>query len=77
MTSSSATLWSLSSACPGNIDFAADDQRIPCTFHNRLMRLFIYETMFTIGESRAISQSNDTGQQAQQVAGNPRFSGEH
>ena len=30
---------------------------------------------FTIGESRAISHSNDTGQQAQ-VAGNPRFSTE-
>ena len=35
-----------------------------------------YETMFTIGESRIISHSNDTGQQAQQVAGNPRFSTE-
>ena len=32
--------------------------------------------MFTIGESRIISHSNDTGQQAQQVAGNPRFSTE-
>ena len=28
--------------------------------------------MFTIGESRAISHANDTEQQAQQVAGNPR-----
>ena len=40
------------------------------------MRLFIYETMFTIGKSPAISHSNGTGQQAQQVAGNPRFSSE-
>ena len=40
------------------------------------MRLYIYETMFTIGESRAISRSNDTGQQAQQVVWNPRFSTE-
>ena len=31
------------------------------------MWLFIYETVFTIGEWRAISHSNDTGQQAQQV----------
>ena len=38
--------------------------------------LFIFETMFTIGESRAIFHSNDTGQQAQQVTGNPRFSTE-
>ena len=38
------------------------------------MCLFIYETMFTIGESRAISHSDDTEQKAQQVAGNPRFS---
>ena len=40
------------------------------------MCLFIHETMFTIGESRAISHSDDTEQQAQQVAGNPRFSTE-
>ena len=40
------------------------------------MCLFIYETMFTIGESRATSHSDDTEQQAQQVAGNPRFSAE-
>ena len=40
------------------------------------MCLFIYKTMFTIGESRAISHSDDTEQQAQQVAGNPRFSSE-
>ena len=38
--------------------------------------LFIDETMFTIGESQAISHSDDTEQQAQQVAGNPRFSTE-
>ena len=58
-------------AFQGNIDFAADDQHI---IHERLMWLFIYEARFTIGESRAISHSNDTGQQGQQVAGNPRFS---
>ena len=29
--------------------------------------------MFTIGESRAISHSGDTEQQAQPVDGNPRF----
>ena len=40
------------------------------------MCLFIHETMLTIGESRAISHSDDTEQQAQQVAGNPRFSTE-
>ena len=40
------------------------------------MSLFVYKTMSTIGESRAIAHSNDTGQQAQQVAGNPRFSTE-
>ena len=32
--------------------------------------------MFTIGESRAISHADDTEQQEQQVAGNPRFSAE-
>ena len=47
-----------------------------CIIHERLMCLFIHETMFTIGGSRAISQSDDTEQQAQQVAGNPRFSTE-
>ena len=37
------------------------------------MCLFIVcETMFTIGESRAISHASYTEQQAQQVAGNPR-----
>ena len=41
--------------------------------HEGLMCLFIVcETMFTISESRAISCANDTEQQAQQVAGNPR-----
>ena len=52
-------------AFPGNIDFAADDQR--CI----LMCLFIVcESKFTIGESRTISHANDT--QAQQVTPNPR-----
>ena len=38
------------------------------------MRSFIVcERMFTIGESRAIFPANETGQQAQQVAGNPRW----
>ena len=37
------------------------------------MYLFIVcETMFTVGESRAISHASYTEQQAQQVAGNPR-----
>ena len=37
------------------------------------MCLFIVcETMFTVGESRAISHASYTEQQAQQVAGNPR-----
>ena len=37
------------------------------------MRSFIVcERIFTIGESRAIFPANETGQQAQQVAGNPR-----
>ena len=57
---------------PGNIDFAADDQRaLSCFIHEaRLMCLFIvYETMFTIGESRTTSPASDTEQQAQ-VAGN-------
>ena len=45
--------------------------------HERLMCcLFIYETMFTIGESRAISNSHETEQQAQQVAGDLQFSTE-
>ena len=40
------------------------------------MCLFIYETMFPIGESRALSHSDDTEQQAGQVAKNLRFSTE-
>ena len=37
------------------------------------MCLFIVcETMFTVGESRAISHASYTEQQAKQVAGNPR-----
>ena len=40
------------------------------------MCLFIVcETVFTIGESRAIFPANDTEQQAQLVAGNPRRRG--
>ena len=59
-------------AFPGNIDFAADDQgAFSCIIHERLLCLFIVcETMFTIGESRTISNANDT--QARQVAPNPR-----
>ena len=66
-------------AFPGNINFATDEQgAFSCTIHERLLCLFIVcDTMFTIGESRTISQANDT--QAQQVAPNPhpgRFSTE-
>ena len=43
-----------------------------CIIHERL----IYETMFTIGESQAIFHSDDTEQQVQQVAEDPRFSTE-
>ena len=59
-------------AFSSNIDFAADDQGVfSCIIHERLLCLFIVcETMFTIGESRTISNANDT--QAQQVAPNPR-----
>ena len=69
------------SAFPGNLDFAADDESaFSCFIHEKLMCLFIAcETMFTIGESRAISHANDTELQAQQVAANPRrlkFSGD-
>ena len=62
------------SAFPGNLDFAADDQgAFSCFIHEKLMCLFIVcETMFTIGESRAISHANDSELQAQQVAANPR-----
>ena len=60
---------------PGNIDFAADDQgALLCFIHESLMCLFIVcETMFTIGESRAISHPNDTEQEAQQEAANPHW----
>jgi len=60
---------------PGNIDFAANDQvALSCFIHEGLMCLFIvYETMFTIGESRANSHANDTEHQAQQVAANFRW----
>ena len=59
---------------PGNIHFAADGQGVlSCCIHEGLMCLIIVcEIMFTIGESQAISHANDTEQQAQQVAGNPR-----
>ena len=41
--------------------------------HDRLMCLFIVcETMFTNGESQAISHTNDVEWQAQQVAAIPR-----
>ena len=62
------------SAFPGNLDFVADDQgAFSCFIHEKLMCLFIVcETMFTIGESRAISHANDTELQAQQVAANLR-----
>ena len=59
---------------PGSIDFAADDHgALSCCIHEGLMCLVIVcETMLTISESRAISHANDTEQQAQQVAVNPR-----
>ena len=49
-------------AFPGNLDFAAYDQgAFSCIIHERLLWLFIVcETMFTIGESRTISNPNDT-----------------
>ena len=61
-------------AFPGNIDFASDDQgAFSCIIHERLLCLLIlFETMFTIGESRTISHPNDTELQAQQVPANPR-----
>ena len=44
-----------------------------CFIHESLMCLFIVcGTMFTIGESRAISHANDTELQAEQVAANFR-----
>ena len=55
---------------PGNTYFAADDQgALSCyvgVFSSSVKQCF------TIGESRAIPHANDTEQQAQQVAGNPR-----
>ena len=61
---------------PGNTDFADDQGALACFIHEGLMCLFIVcETLFTIGESRAISHANNTQQQAQQVAGNPRRRG--
>ena len=42
----------------------------------RLLAVYWWPAMFTIGESQAMSHSNNTGQQAQQVAGNPWFSTE-
>ena len=42
----------------------------------RLRAFYWWPAMSTIGESQAISHSNDIGQQAQQVVGNPRFSTE-
>ena len=61
MTSCSATSWSI-------LRFQRT-QTLPlmtsafsCIIHERLICLFIYETMFTIRESRAISHSNDTEQ---------------
>ena len=61
-------------AFPGNIGFAAYNQgAFSCFIHEKLMCLFIVcETIFTIGESRAISPTNDTVQQAQQAAAIPR-----
>ena len=61
-------------AFPDNIDFAIDDQdAFSSIIHERLSCLFIVcETMFTIGESRTISQANGTELQAQEVAANPR-----
>ena len=49
-------------AFPGNKDFAADSQgAFSCFIHEKLMYLLIVcETVFTIGESRAIFQTNDT-----------------
>ena len=48
-----------------NIDFAADSQgAFSCFIREKLLCLFIVcETVFTIGESRAISHTNDTQQQ--------------
>ena len=61
-------------AFPGNLDFAAYDQgAFSYIIHERLLWLFIVcKTMFTIGESRTISNPNDTEPHAQQVPANPR-----
>ena len=61
-------------AFPGNLDFAAYDQGTSsCIIHERLLWLFIVcDTMFIIGESRTISNANDTELHAQQVTANPR-----
>ena len=59
---------------PGNIDLAAAHQgALSCFTHEGLMCLLIVcETMFTVGESRALSHANDKEQQAQEVAADPR-----
>ena len=57
---------------PGNRDFAAEDQCSCCIREGLMCVLIVCETMFTIGESRAISYANDTEQQTQKLAGNPR-----
>ena len=57
---------------PGNIDFADDRAQFALSSWRSDVLFIVCETMFTIGESRASSCANDTEQQAQQVAGNPR-----
>ena len=75
MTSCSVTSWSV-------LRFQATETAPPMTrahfyvlfklIHERVICLFIVcEIMFTIGESRAISHTNDTEQQAQQEAAIP------
>ena len=56
-------------AFPGNIDFAADDHGTRFLFYSWKADMFIHRLwiMFTIGESRAISHTNDTEDDAQQV----------
>ena len=75
MTSCSATSWSIL-RFQGTQTLPLMTSAFSCIIHERLICLFIYETMFTIRESRAISNSNDTQQKEQQVAGNSRFSTE-
>ena len=42
---------------------------LPCFIHERLMSLFIVcQTMFTLGESRSISQTTERERQAQDNA---------